>query len=33
MLERCEKDRNEANFMLIINNLGHFFPSPTEKGL
>ena len=26
-------DRNEANFKLIIFNVGHFFPSPTEKGL
>ena len=33
MLERYEKDRNVANFMLIIVNLGYFFPSPTEKGL
>ena len=32
-LERYEKDRNEANFKLIIFNAGHFFPSPTEKGL
>ena len=36
MLERCEKDRNEANFMLIIFNRAAtflFFPSPTEQGL